>query len=800
MSRVRPIAWLGEVEADVAVFDDQVLAGLAPELASEVDFVREALQLVTDSFGSDANKRLEPISRRSPLSEWRLFVRGLVHWYDEEFDDAQENWKRLDLQRRPSRIARALTASKKTVLEQSDTPDANDKLLDSDLLAAANLVHSVRVARPAVAEAARELNRRERIPPELARISLLGPERLEWILDFCAQYRQVEPQLVDALQQAALDRAMKQPFADINQIATAKISGPPHDPKNLLSQSIYYGKFEGGEIKAESFLSQYLTKSLPNNEMISPKLRSAIESLLHLEDARNEAKPSYGDTIFGRFLGPPVDDKAVIKSYKLALKAYPANAEAHREYVDWIREHLDDERIRKSLREPFEKLIQPAMKAWSDGVPDEIEPRLWLVDHYLENEQLEEAKPHVQWLAGSRHPDPRVRATPWKWELLEAMRLCRRKTWLSHAQEKLDAAEKLWPTWLSRDWLAYLRAALMLRQNKTQAYEAARIDIRQQRLASGRPICELTDAVMMLGAAQHMRVPAAELKSLREPIDAAVKSVANLDFNDLVQTASFFWDLYRTNMQYPAYRMHGGKFATELHRRLQSKLNPADVTPERRSNLCDAIYWLSQRRVFSDGYKFTLPRSLISLDEPLLVAVTTVQCLLLSHRMMRGQLQKYSNQIRLLRETAAKETDPYYRYWFQSLAERASEEAAKNPFGMGRVGSIDPFGWNASDEDDDEEDDDWSDDDEDSFDPECDCPSCTAARARAGVPLPSRSTNRGESDRSFAARRPMNEQINLPLDLDPPKPSTPRIDPPIDPDFRRTRPKNPMDTKRKKGR
>ena len=142
--------------------------------------------------------------------------------------------------------------------------------------------------------------------------------------------------------------------------------------------------------------------------------------------------------------------------------------------------------------------------------------------------------------------------------------------------------------------------------------------------------------------------------------------------------------------------MHGGKFAAELYRRLQFKLNPADVTPERRSNFRDAIYWLSQRRVFIDGYTLKLPRSLISLDEPLFVAVAAVQCLLLSRRFTRGQLQNYGAQISLLRETAAKETDPYYRYWYESLAERASEEAAKNSFGMDRFGSTDPFGWSAS--------------------------------------------------------------------------------------------------------
>ena len=67
-----------------------------------------------------------------------------------------------------------------------------------------------------------------------------------------------------------------------------------------------------------------------------------------------------------------------------------------------------------------------------------MEPRLWLVDYLLENERLEEARPHVDFLAASRQDDPRVRATPWKWQLLEAMRLCRRKAWLADVPARLD--------------------------------------------------------------------------------------------------------------------------------------------------------------------------------------------------------------------------------------------------------------------------------------------------------------------------------------------------------------------------
>ena len=117
------------------------------------------------------------------------------------------------------------------------------------------------------------------------------------------------------------------------------------------------------------------------------------------------------------------------------------------------------------------------MRNWSKGLPDDVEPRLWLVDHLLENEETEEAKPHVDWLATARQDDPRVRATPWKWQLLEAMRLSRRKAWLSRVPERLEEAESQWPTWLSKQWLPYLNAALALRCGKTDEFEQQRKQI-----------------------------------------------------------------------------------------------------------------------------------------------------------------------------------------------------------------------------------------------------------------------------------------------------------------------------------
>ena len=325
IARVRPLAWDGECPQDVAVFDDAALATLPPEIAAEVALVRDALELVADSSGADANDRLTPIPRRSSMSQWRLLVRGLVDWYDNRFDEAQESWKRLDPERRPGRIARSLTASHRPDLDSlvsaaaSGTPNEQAEQMgwDGPILSAARLVRRTRIDRPAVVEAVRQTSRRERLPAAVAEHCFLGPERLHWVIDFCNQYRQLEPQLVDALQQAALDRAMKQPFADVNQIATAKLAGPRHDPKNLLSQAYYHRKFKGGEDRAESFMKQYLTKSLPNNENISPQLKAAIQCEIYLEDARGEVEPAGGGGgLFGRLFAPPVDNKLIARLYR----------------------------------------------------------------------------------------------------------------------------------------------------------------------------------------------------------------------------------------------------------------------------------------------------------------------------------------------------------------------------------------------------------------------------------------------------------------------------------------------------
>lgn len=695
LSQQAPRAWAGETPEDVAVFDDSALSVLSPELAQQVSVVREALRDASESRGEDALKRTAAISRSSPLSEWRLFIRGLVDWLADDVAAANEAWKRLSPERRTGRIATAMMLALRPDLEHTSHPGRKDEPGDSSpaaswnrwddqLLYHAKLLRRVRFDRAAIRIAEAGL----RLPEESKKL-LLGPMKIQWLRRFIAEYGETEPELAAALSRAALGRAAAQTFSNIFEDAARTFEGPQHDRRNRLLTFYYFGRFANdptAEKKAERALDEYLTNDLPRNEALSAPLRGAIASQIHLNEALMLVRPR-GGGMLNMMFGAPENPKAIRRHLHASVKAYPANRSAYKAHVEWIESQLDDRWLTKPQRKPFEDELAQVMQDWSRGLPEDVEPRLWLVDYLLENERTEEARPHVDWLAAARQDDPHVRATPWKWQLLEAMRLCRRKAWLADVPARLEQAERLWPAWLSRQWLPYWEAAWTLRSGRTEAFEQQRQRICQE---SGRVRDSLADACMMLGAAQQMRVPAADLKPLRAPVDQAVKDLATLPLEELLSASGFFWDLHRTRLFYSAYRMHGGKIGKELFARLSkaSQLVQDGVKDER---MHAAVLWCSEHRFWCDGYELKLP-SWYSKPavgrHPMFVAAKLNAYLKLRYH-QRGE--GYRELGPLLREAAQSQQDAYYRHWFVSLAQELEDVLARDSsrvFGFG----FNPFG------------------------------------------------------------------------------------------------------------
>ncbi len=721
-----PQSWAGELSEDAAVFEDAALTSLPPELVSQVTAVREALQDALASRGDDALKRVSAIPRSSPLSEWRLFIRGLIDWLANESAAASETWMRLDAKRRPGRIATAMMIALRSDLEHAtplQEPTESAKPSDEAAIAstwdrfdAAQLYHGKLLRRVRFDRVALRVAEAGLKTPEESKELLLGPRKIHWLGRFVAEYGDTEPDLTAALAQAALRRAYAQNYSNVFDDAI-RLSGPRYDRRNWLLTFFYYSRFAqdaAAERRAERALDEYLNRDLPQNESLPAPLRDAIASHIHLNEAMSLMRPAGGGGMFGLLFAAPENSKDIRKHLLAASKSAPGHSAVYKAHFDWINSKLDNERIKKPERTRLEAELADVMQRWSQGAPDQAEPRLWLVDYLLENERLDEARPHVEFLAASRQDDPRVRSTPWKWQLLEAMRLCRRKTWLADVPARLEEAEKLWPVWLSQQWLPYLKAAWKLRAGRIEAFEAERQSTCE---AAGRTRDSLADACLMLGAAQLMRATPSELKPLRAAADQALGRIDSLSLADLFETGSFFWDLHRVQLLYPTYRLQGKTIGKALFGRLE-KNNKLILDGIDDKRIQQAVLWGSEYRFWPNGYDTKFPSffSQPAIQRHPAFAAAKLNAILKERYPWRIEQNKELGP--LLRAAAASAPDAYYRHWYLEIANRLDDLLAQesqrfsgSPFG-------DMFGF-ANDE---EEDDDLG------FDPDCDCPKCRAAR------------------------------------------------------------------------
>ena len=94
--------------ADQAVLHPERCRPSSPEVGQEAARVRQALEALYAGDEATALGLVRDIARSSPVSEWKLLVRGLAAFYRGDHDETQANWNRLDPERAPLRIARHL--------------------------------------------------------------------------------------------------------------------------------------------------------------------------------------------------------------------------------------------------------------------------------------------------------------------------------------------------------------------------------------------------------------------------------------------------------------------------------------------------------------------------------------------------------------------------------------------------------------------------------------------------------------------------------------------------------------------
>jgi len=691
-----------EHPADVAVCHPDATQPPDPAWAEDVDRVREALQAVAQGEDERSRQLLQALPRKSPLSPWRLLIAGLSDWYRGEQERAAAAWDRLDPQRRPGRIAAALRAGE-AFQRRSERATSLDRR--------AALVHALRSERPALAEAEQATRQ--------ARLEDVSADQLQWFRQWQASWSSSEPELVKAIGRNLLVIARDHPDNRMVEQLASRVPGPAHDPANCLRLMKYYELFVDGEERIAAVKQRYLQQDLPACRTLSAPVKAAVASKLHYREAREVAGELQRRRNFMRFgMGRRFAQaeqelrRQAERGFRAAIEAYPAHRQAHQDRLRLLEQGPLSDPSTKAAEQAQQARVAEAMEQWASSLPEDIAPRRWLVHHYLENDRLDEATPHVEMLQRQRLTDPWGRALGWRLALFGAMSLARRKRAVGQAEAKLEEASQRWPAWLGREWLPFLQAALAWRAGEDERFAALRAEA--EAAVGDFPLLR---QVMLYAAARRLHLPNPQVKPLRDALSRMLAKSDGLAPHDLLKTGAFLWDLERIGALYPGYRTHAGTICEALGDELAAPEGALSA-----ESLGPAALWLAGRRFGAEsGSTRVLSLLIAQVESDPLVAAAYLR----EHAECRHQTKPYRHELqafRMLQQRADAIEDPFYHHYIAELLEKTkwldeySDEAPRRPSPSWLDDPADLEAWFEDEENPDED------------DTPCDCINCRRDR------------------------------------------------------------------------
>ena len=695
---LRPKIGPTESIADAAIFNKECRLKLSDDLQLEASKVIEALELTRNSKFDEAIDQLKEIPRSSPFADWRLFIRGLHSYYSGELEAARQNWTRLDRARRPARIGATLLLAEIGETLGSESPPISAVLVEH--------AKTLRFRKEAIAAATAIAQVRHRDPDTTFSVS-----QSAMLSNFRDAFSKLDAELVSSVSLACVQLSVHQSNWGLFERLVKTVPGPPDDPNWNRTKFLYATKFQGFENILEKVSKAYINHDLPRLTELPEELKNALACKILLVLAEEKRGSPDASTSFFSFRESKNDSDCINDLLRKAIERYPKYRPAHEKLISSLEEQLCENGLSKSNEERLEKELVVAEEKFVQSIPDEVETALSLIDFYLEEDQFDKANALVQRLSGQRLQDPLAKALPWKLKLREAMRLSRRKTDLALANKALSDAESLWPTWLNRNWLPFLRAALALRSGNIAKFEELKTNaIRDQRIS------DFVGNFMAFAALQKMNIPSPDLKPFRTGIDLQIQNVSKASLADLFSIGAFFWDLVRTRLEHKGYRLQSSKlgraFADQFNFRDNSDLDSTQI---------DALCWAAHHRFWPLGNDYSPKPSIKNLAmKEARIAATVLKWLIDLDSFPDSRMVDYQPLITLTKEAARNEKDPFYRYQFDQLADEAIDIVAEV---KAREQRQRPFASTFTDEDE------YGEEEDDELDDECECPSCRAKRA-----------------------------------------------------------------------
>ncbi len=417
--------------ADQAVLHPERSSGAPPEVLQGAGQVRRALEALESGDEEGARAALKDVARGSPFGDWKWFVRGLAAFRRRTPEECRASWDRLDPDRAPSRIARAIRGL------DGHVPDAG----------------SIQgpAAGPDAASALEGFERKVFGEPVLGPLRTLGTliaqdrwaEAIKVLRTLRLALRRVDPALAERLTRVLyspmIDSVTRLEYREAQRLVRdfAGAAEPlAIDPRwNRLWALIWEGP-QGHVDDAEPFWRKYL-KDLDASSALRVEERPLAKALVltHL------GWQFVGEASAFEGLGPHAPPRVSAESVKARTRA-----------VDTLEESL---RLCPTLRRTYQVLID-AQWAWGqpeealavrrrllEVYPDDVDTLMDLVDHFRRDDPgraLEYAR-----RARTLKPlDPEARDREWA-ALVSLAREHALKRRFDEARDAFEAADRLQP-------------------------------------------------------------------------------------------------------------------------------------------------------------------------------------------------------------------------------------------------------------------------------------------------------------------------------------------------------------------
>ncbi len=551
--------------ADSAVIDQRTNVDHFPEIKDCVARVREALLAVERGDDEGAAECLKQIPRKSVLSDWLYFVRGLSAHYQGDRERMAENWRRLDTGRPAHRISLTLQVARGELSAEEAPIDLTSSL--------------------AKLKSRRESHPTRQLLEQLAACWNDGTwnNLPKLVREFRARYGKKHPELLEAIVDLVEKRAVKEGDSWLLDRLKAIAPVPSLDPRwnrarAMLAEHPQYGDCDDEERYSEAYADDLRElKSLREDE------RQIAAGLVYLRLARHWIHYA-AESLQGGMFARPDEDQAMAFSdraeefFHRSIAEYPQNPVVYRELAEFYEraDNLD------GAAKQYKFLV--ALDA------HDFDSNRWLATYFLVRDEPQNSEPYMKAVLRLKPRDPSTQTLVWN-QHITTVRGCAKKKMFEAARQELAKAAELPGLTIEPYTLDILRASI--------EYKAKDLDKAERFLAAAQSHVEEPTAIWMQMSCSAARFSLP--RNVKKQFDGRFKKA--IEFVPTGETAGrlarFAISLHGNQVRYTGRATQEKLFKKYLLRAVDRRI---DWHSRDLSNVCDYLMLDPKNRRLCEGF------------------------------------------------------------------------------------------------------------------------------------------------------------------------------------------------------